>query len=374
VASTFSNKGFSVKSRSAASVLIALSLALTACASDAPSPEDVVDGSGTSEEVVEADVPRHPLTGAELAGATVSGPSIAIKIDNTAAGRPQVGIAAADIVFEELVEGGVTRYLAVFHTAVPDEVGPVRSGRPQDADLVASLGGVFVFSGVGNANVREIIRGSGLQLVEHDTSGGTPDGEYFFRSTRKPAPLNLHIEASGVLSNYSTLAPPAQQFAYTSVAGGSSAAMDGEAAEEISVLFSNGVVSNWVWDEATGVYLKFLANGSPDSDANGTQISASNLLIFTPNYFDVEGLPSAQITGTRETAIIASGGKILTGVFDATAFKEPIGLFYGEDKPVVLTPGKTFILLPPGAGSQASGVTPGSITIVSGGETSTRST
>lgn len=323
-------------------------------------------------EVAEPDVPRHPLTGVELAGATVAGPSIAVKIDNTAAGRPQVGIAAADIVFEELVEGGVTRYLAVYHTAIPEEVGPVRSGRPQDADLVASLGGIFVFSGVGNSNVREIIRGSGSTLVEHDTSGGTPDGQFFFRSTRKSAPLNLHIEAANLLENYLTEAPPAQQFEFTSNAAEASAALDGVPAEEISVTFSSGVQSNWVWDAATGVYLKFLANGSPDSDANGTQISATNLLIFTPNYFDVEGLPSALISGTAETALIATGGKLIDGLFDATEFRAPITLTYGDGQAVLLAPGKTFILLPPGAGSLASGVTAGSVTIVSGGETTVR--
>lgn len=360
-----------MKTLSSASVLVALSLVLASCASG-DLVDEVAEEVVEVEEIVEPDVPRHPLTGFELGGETVVGPSIAIKIDNTAPGRPQVGIAAADIVFEELVEGGVTRYLAVYHTAIPEEVGPVRSGRPQDADLVASLGGVFVFSGVGNSNVREIIRGSGLALVEHDTSGGTPDGKFFFRSNRKPAPLNLHIEAANLLQNYATLAPPAQQFQFTSNPAESSAAVDGTPAEEIRVTFSNGVQSNWVWDAATGVYLKFLANGSPDADANGTQISATNLLIFTPNYFDVEGLPSALISGTQESAIIATGGKFIDGIFDATEFQKPIKLIYGDGATARLAPGKTFILLPPGAGSQASGVTPGSVTIISGGEATTR--
>ena len=143
--------------------LLALSsLVLSGCAAEAilePLEEAVV------EEAVIIDVPRHPLTGVELGSSVVSGPSIAVKIDNTSSGRPQVGIASADIVFEELVEGGVTRYLAVFHTTIPDEVGPVRPGRPQDAGIVPSYDGIFVLSGVGNSNLREIIRGSGLKLV-----------------------------------------------------------------------------------------------------------------------------------------------------------------------------------------------------------------
>ncbi|MEQ9086752.1 MAG: DUF3048 domain-containing protein [Pontimonas sp.] len=348
----------------------AFALVLSGCAAQPEPVEDQV--VEIIEEVVEPEVPRHPLTGFELGSSKVSGPSIAVKIDNTSSGRPQVGIAAADIVFEELVEGGVTRYLAVFHSAIPEEVGPVRSGRPQDADLVRSLGGVFVFSGVGNANVREIIRGTGLQLVEHDTSGGTPDGEYFFRSSRKPAPWNLHISASDLAASYTSLDSPAQQFSYVSDPSQAAAVVLGDDAQSIQVGFSTGVESIWEWDEPTGTYLKFLSNGSPDTDADGTQIAATNVLVFTPNYFDVEGLPSAKIAGTRESAIIFTGGKTVSAIFDASVLGEPIRLLDGEDQPLSLSPGKTFILLPPGAGSTASGVTPGFVTYESNGETVTR--
>lgn len=346
-------------------------IALSGCAVEEPVEDQVIE---VIEETVveEPEPPRHPLTGIELSDDSITGPSIAIKIDNTAAGRPQVGIAAADLVFEELVEGGVTRYLAVFHTAVPDEVGPVRSGRPQDADLVRSLGGVFVFSGVGNSNVREIIRGTGLQLVEHDTSGGTPDGEFFFRSSRKPAPLNLHIEAADLVGTYANLSAPPQQFDYETDPSQSSAVLEGEDVQSLRVVFSKAIESVWEWDADSGVYLKFLSNGSPDLDADGTQISATNVLIFTPNYFDVEALPSAKISGITETALVATGGKMMEGLFDATVPGEPISLRDDEGNPIFLSPGKTFVLLAPGAGSTASGVRPGSVTYVSNGESVVR--
>lgn len=352
------------------SVLLISALTVAGCAvqeDQVQVQEDVLEV--VEEASLEPEVPRHPLTGVQLEEASSVGPSIAIKIDNTSSGRPQVGIAAADLVFEELVEGGVTRYLAVFNTAVPEEVGPVRSGRPQDADLVRALGGVFVFSGVGNSNVREIIRGTGLQLVEHDTSGGTPDGEFFFRSTRKPAPWNLHIEAADLISLYGSLPASETQFEYKSDVSEASALVAGVDAQSIRVVFSKGVESVWEWDEASATYLKFLSNGSPDKDADGTQISATNIVILTPNYFDVEGLPSAKISGTVETAFLATGGKILSGVFDASVLGKPIELRGEDDNPLYLAPGKTFVLLPPGAGSTAGGVTPGSITYVSGGET-----
>jgi hypothetical protein len=348
--------------------LAGISMLLVGCTSPDPEPEVADTEASVAEEAVVADVPRHPLTGFELGTASLTGPTIAIKIDNTSAGRPQVGIASADLVFEELVEGGVTRYLAVFQTAVPDEVGPVRSGRPQDAQLVAPLGGVFVFSGVGNSNVREIISRSGLQLVEHDTSGGTPDGTFFFRSTRKPAPLNLHIEASALIEGYSSLAPSVQQFQYRTDPAEASAMVSGVEASSVRTVFSSGVESIWKWDAASGTYLKFLLNGSPDNDANGTQISATNVITLSPNYIDVEGLPTAVIAGQTDRAYIATGGKVLEGRFVSSGASAPLQFTDLDGNPVYLTPGKTFVLLAPGEGSTASGVKSGLFTYISSGQ------
>ena len=333
----------------------ALTFLLSACAQEVVEPieEPVVDIVEEEEVIVEP--PRHPLTGFELGSELLSGPSVSIKIDNTGAGRPQVGIASADLVFEELVEGGVTRYLAVFHSEIPEEVGPVRSGRPQDSDLVAPLGGVFVFSGVGNNNVREIIRSSGVQLVENDLPANPADGKLFFRSNRKSAPMNLHIRAAELAQSYATLAPPVQKFLYRTNPAEATAVVSGLDASSVRAVFSGGVESIWKWDAASGTYLKFLLNGSPDNDANGTQISATNVVVLSPNYADVEGLPTALIAGKSDRAFIATGGKVLEGRFFSTVAKEPILLTYDDGNPVYLAPGKTFVLLPPGGSSQHTG-------------------
>ena len=90
----------------------------------------------------------HPLTGlADPSGATKSRPSLAVKIDNAPEARPQSGLDVADVVYEEVVEGGVTRFIAIFHSSAPALAGPVRSVRPMDPDILSAYHGLFAYSG-----------------------------------------------------------------------------------------------------------------------------------------------------------------------------------------------------------------------------------
>src|SRR3712207_2257043 len=85
-----------------------------------------------------------PLTGVESEeDADVDRPALAVKIENSVQARPQTGLGDADVVWEEVVEGGIARYVAVYHSSFPEQVGPVRSVRPMDAAIAAPLRGLF---------------------------------------------------------------------------------------------------------------------------------------------------------------------------------------------------------------------------------------
>ena len=73
--------------------------------------------------------------------------ALTIKIDNTPEAHPQYGINEADVVYEEIVEGGITRLAAIFNSNLPTKVGPVRSVRRTDREIVFPIGGIFAFSG-----------------------------------------------------------------------------------------------------------------------------------------------------------------------------------------------------------------------------------
>ena len=119
-------------------------------------------------------------------------PALVAKIDNVGAARPQTGLNQADVVFEEIVEARLTRFAAVFHSQGSNPVGPIRSGRTQDVDLLSGLNQpLFLWSG-GNPGVTAAIDNSDFISINHSGGGGG-----FYRTDR-PAPHNLYNNTDAV--------------------------------------------------------------------------------------------------------------------------------------------------------------------------------
>jgi hypothetical protein len=147
---------------------------------DAPSPAESATTTTTST------VPRQVLT-----GVVEPGPAVVVKVDNVEAG-PQSGLNQADVVFEEIVEGQQTRFAAVFNSARDiNPVGPIRSARTQDVNLLLSLNDpAIVYSGANDA-VNAALVSAGFELFGEDTAG-------FFRVEDREAPHNLFVNLSAI--------------------------------------------------------------------------------------------------------------------------------------------------------------------------------
>jgi hypothetical protein len=114
-----------------------------------------------------------PLTGLpDPSGTAITRSALTIKIENTPEALPQWGIDQADVVYEEIVNGGITRLAAIFNSQAPVKVGPVRSVRPTDTQVVWPLGGIFAFSGGAPYAVTSIETVPSLKLI-NETSAGT---------------------------------------------------------------------------------------------------------------------------------------------------------------------------------------------------------
>ncbi|MFI7336563.1 DUF3048 domain-containing protein [Streptomyces sp. NPDC050085] len=113
---------------------------------------------------------------------------LAVKIDNVGAARPQTGIEEADLVYAEQVEGGLSRLMAVFGSRLPDVVGPVRSARETDLQLLRAFDRpTLAYSGA-QGKVQALIDAAPLRAVPDGSAAGA-----YFRSGTKPAPHNLYL-------------------------------------------------------------------------------------------------------------------------------------------------------------------------------------
>lgn len=270
--------------------------------------------------------------------AKLATPALAVKIDNAPEAQPQVGIQDADVVVEVMVEG-ISRYIAVFQSHVPDEVGPVRSARTSDPDILAMfVKPVFAWSG-GNKNVMKVIAGTDwIVNASHDKQQGD-----YFRASNKKAPHNLIIRAQNLLAaTASSGIAPKQLFTYRPIGEESPGTPVG--GFDVSI---GSALSAFRWDPETSKWIK-LTNGEPQSAANGSPMAATNVVVaqtqYKPSAADRRS-PEAESIG-EGAAWVFTGGKMIPGRWSRASREEPWSLVDEAGAPISLTPGNTWVLLP----------------------------
>ena len=332
--------------RFAVAAALVLALATTACAPDEPvMPMPIPTPSYTSTYETPAPVVIAPLTGVMIPAGTAINPSLAAKIDNHKEARPQVGLERTDIVFEELVEGGLTRYVAVWQSDVPEEIGPVRSIRPMDPDIISAFGGIVCYSG-GQQRFVALMQAAPVFNAIH---GQKATADTFYRTKTKKAPHNVLVKASIVVGQHPELPAPNQQFAFSLDTPSSTAFKDGTPATALNLVFSNATAPSWTYDAALGKYLRAQL-GVVDLDSNGAQLSAMNVIALRVGVVVDKQIPKTQLIGSGE-AWVSSGGKTLHATWSKGSATSPIALTDDQGVTVRLAPGNSWIELVPTAGS-----------------------
>jgi hypothetical protein len=289
-----------------------------------------------------------PLRGTTVPAGSLNRPALSAKIDDHEAARPQAGLERADIVVEELVEGGLTRYVAVWHSDLPDLIGPVRSIRPMDPDIISPFGGIVAYSG-GQEIFVEMMQGTGLYNAVH---GDVDTQDTFFRAEGREAPHDVLVHAPQLVAEHLDLAAPAPQFPFALDAGSSSAAKEGQPVSRIDVAFSSSRYPSWLWDPARAQYLRF-QEGDPDLDTAGVQLGAVNAVVLRVAIDWTYGsVPRTVLTGTGE-AWVSTGGGTLHGTWTKESAAAPITLTDDRGFPLRLGAGNTWIELLPEDGTIA---------------------
>lgn len=290
--------------------------------------------------------PTDPLSG----GPVVAGPVIAAKIDNTSAGLPQYGVSEADIVYVEQVEGGLTRLMAVYHTALPTDVGNVRSVRTTDAELLPVFGvPALVFSGGAGGPIDAL---AATPVVAFSEDSGSPG---FFRSHAGGAPYNLHADLQTVAANASGLSQPnSPGFVFAAADPRVDA---GPAATSLAVQYQ-AARTGFIFTD--GRY-QLVRNGDAQTDASGAPIVTDNVLFqnvdFEPDgNYDSVGSPSfISHTVGSGTFTLYRDGHAISGSWNRPAVDQPTQYLDGGGQPVPFKPGKTWVaLVPPVASTDVS--------------------
>ena len=203
---------------------------------------------------------------------------MAVKIENTSAARPQTGLNSADVVYESITEGGITRFNAIFQTDLEGVVGNIRSARLSEAKIVPQYDALLVFSG-SSSSVLGKLRAAGVDALSED-AGVT---SVFFRSNQRRSPHNLFAELEKVYPEAESRgmaisgAPRPFQFSRGS-------ADTSLTTSEVKIPFSDQNRATWTYDAEDGVYLRE-TNGSVYKDAEtGEQVAAKNVVVMWAKY------------------------------------------------------------------------------------------
>jgi hypothetical protein len=321
-----------------AAVAVPLLLLLTAGCGGSGAKGDRASADRPPETTTPAPTTVFPLTGVPTADAgKARRPAVAVKIDNSAAARPQSGIDVADLVYEEFTEG-ITRFIVVFQSGDAPAVGPVRSVRPADPNVVKPLGGPLVFSG-GAPSVLDIVKASGLRLVtENDT-------DTLKRRSGRSAPQNLYTSTDAIFRKAGAgTAPPA--FSPFLSAGQAPSAAGATNVSRLNLAPAPGVSAAYQWDPGSNTW-KRSTDGRPHMLEGGGQIAPRNVIVQYTPYSDFPAdrkVRFPEVVGSGD-ALVFVGGTMVKAKWTKPAAGAVTTFVDSAGTPVPLAPGQTFIHL-----------------------------
>jgi hypothetical protein len=342
------NREVKIKPLKTLALLSVSALVLAGCAEPRP---DAIE-TPTPEAKVFVTAPLTGLTVEEgTAGSeTFAAPSVACKVDNVEAARPQFNLNKTDIVFVEMVEFGLTRLVAVWQSQPVDQAGPVRSVRPMDADITAPLAGIFCFSG-GQLPFVNAVKDTG-QYMASETSEQADNLGSFSRLSSRGAPHNVMVDVALLQSQHTDLKAPQPMLpmvAFDPATESYEVASTESGEETISFRIKYPQAeSGW---KAEGSYFVRSQDGDQHIDAASDEIiRATNVVVMqtkTDNSFKDPKYGPIPRTVMIDSGMawVFSNGKRVKGTWTKASQTAPIQLFDAAGAPIKLAVGNTWIEL-----------------------------
>ncbi|MGH3354469.1 MAG: DUF3048 domain-containing protein [Nocardioidaceae bacterium] len=324
-----------------AALLLAVTTITTACsggeeapAGKAPSPE----GQGRPAAHVTS---KWPFTGETFHGKLPKHRAVMVKIENTSSSKPQRGLGSADLVVEELVEGGLTRLAAFYYSSQPSEVGPVRSLRGTDIGVVKPSKGVAVASGGAPVTMRRV-RQAHVVTATEGTKG-------YYRVSDRPSPYNLFMNLKQLPADKLKGPRPQPYLPF----GSATDLGKGQPAEKVTAKFSAGTSTEWTWTrkgwKQSGGYA-----------AKGDEFKPDNVLALRvrqvdAGYTDPAGNPVPEsVFSGKGAATLLTDGKAYEGTWMKKGMGGSLKLVTAKGERLPVPPGNTWIELIPASGGGLS--------------------
>lgn len=324
-----------------------------------PEEDNVVESTDETEttetEVVEEVVEEafdptgkifSKLTGLEITEEQASVRPIAVMIDNQYKARPQAGLSDAEVVYEILAEGTITRYMAIFQAGSPEVIGPVRSSRPYYIQRALEFNPLYVHVGGSMQALTDIIN---LQMGDID--GLSVAAGVFYRTTHKNMPHNAYTSHDGIRKE----ADRKKHFTEVEFAGMPISYevydLASDLAEHIKIAYkepsatdSIGYSIEFKYDPENKNYLRYVNGIEHLDEETEVHLTADNIIIQTVNH---KVLDSA---GRRELTMIGSGkgyyvnkGMYIPMTWKKSSTYEQTKYYYEDGTELILNPGITWI-------------------------------
>jgi hypothetical protein len=288
-------------------------------ATPTPTPTPVVLHSPLTGEVVDAH-PKHPI--------------VIVKIDNSHASAPQVGLGSADLVTEELVEGGITRLAVFFDQTIPKTVGPVRSMRATDIGVVLPAKAVLVASGGAPQTVARVHK-AGITTY-------TEGAEGYYRDSSRNAPYNLMMRLDQLVP---TIKKGDHPETYLPFAEDDSTFPAGRPASGLDAQFSYSSTTHW--DFKDGSYTNTNSNAGDGDRFKPDTVLVLRVRVGDAGYRDPAGnpVPETMFTGKGQ-AMVFHGGKMVKATWSKDDYDSELTLM-AKGAELKLPPGKVWMELVP---------------------------
>jgi hypothetical protein len=300
-----------------------------------------------------------PLTGMPLAGASAARRGINARIDNSISARPHYGTSDADMIFELLVEGNITRYSAIFHSKDPGTIGSIRSARFSDRSLTPMIRGAVVYSGA-TIEETEAIRNDAAAGAYYDLNATYVNAGYY-RVSFRPNPYNMFTSVDAVRNALNALPSGANAVTvprwdflkradHAPTAGGFGTSTT---ASTITIPYRSGATVRYDYDATTRTYARYQDGGGMQREvdaANNVPIAARNVVVIHTDIWQTNVIEDIFSSRGLDMNLVGEGnaevfrdGRRLDGRWARATIYDAFHFYTRAGERVYLSPGQTWV-------------------------------